>query len=186
MDVITICGSLRATSYNAALARALPALAPPEMAIRPGPSCEPLPHYNQDVMDAGVPAPVQVMIEAVRAADGVILVSPEFNWSVPAVLKNAIDWLSHVKNQPWAGKPVLLQSVATGMLGGSRMQYHMRQILVGIGAEVFVRPEVFVNFGATKFDPKTLALTDQPTIDMVRQQLAGFADFIRRMAAARA
>lgn len=182
MNVITICGSLRAASYNAALARMLPRLAPAGMVISAGPSVEPIPHYNQDVMDAGVPAPVEAMVAAVRAANGVIVVSPEFNWSIPGVLKNAIDWLSHVPNQPWAGKPILLQSVATGLLGGSRMQYHLRQSLIGLGAEMMVRPEVFVTFAASKFDPQTHELADQPTIDLVRQQLVAFATFVGRTA----
>ena len=162
----------------------LPGLAPAGMTISAGPSVEPIPHYNQDVMDAGVPAPVAAMVAAVRAADGVIIVSPEFNWSIPGVLKNAIDWLSHVPNQPWAGKPILLQSVATGLLGGSRMQYHLRQSLLGLGAEMMVRPEVFVTFAASKFDPQTGELADRTTVDLVRQQLATFATFVGRMTAA--
>jgi chromate reductase len=185
LNVITICGSLRKASYNAALARALPKLAPKNLAVSPGPSIEHIQLYNQDVMDAGVPAPVTALVDAVRAAAGVIIVSPEYNWSIPGPLKNAIDWLSHVKNQPWAGKPLLLQSVATGLLGGSRMQYHLRQSLIGIGADVLVRPEVFVNFAAQKFDEKTLELTDKPTIELIRQQLAEFEAFIRRMARGR-
>lgn len=67
---------------------------------------------------------------------------------------------------------MLLQSVAIGLLGGSRIQYHLRQSLISIGAEIFVRPEVFVNFAAQKFDAKTLALTDKPTIELIRLQLA--------------
>lgn len=184
MNVITICGSLRKASYNAALARVLPKLAPAGMTISPGPSIGPIPHYDQDVMDTKVPDGVVAMVDAIRAANGVIIVSPEYNWSIPGTLKNAIDWVSHVKDQPWAGKPVLLQSVATGLLGGSRMQYHMRQALIGIGAEMFVRPEVFVNFAAQKFDATTLELTDKPTIELIKQQLAGFEAFIRRMTGA--
>ena len=180
MNVITICGSLRKASYNAALARALPKLAPANMAVCPGPSIEHIPLYNQDVMDACVPPAVTVLADAIRAAAGVIIVSPEYNFSIPGPLKNAIDWLSHVKDQPWAGKPVLLQSVAIGLLGGSRMQYHLRQSLISIGAEIFVRPEVFVNFAAQKFDERTLELTDKPTIEVIRQQLAQFETFVRR------
>ena len=186
MNVITICGSLRSASYNAALARGLPRFAPATMAVAPGPSIEHIPLYNQDIIDTKVPPAVTALVDAIRAAAGVIIVSPEYNWSIPGPLKNAIDWVSHVKDQPWAGKPILLQSVATGMLGGSRMQYHLRQSLTSIGAELFVRPEVFVNFAAKKFDPSTLELTDKPTIDLIAQQLAGFETFVHRMAGGRA
>ena len=181
LNVITICGSLRKASYNAALARALPQFAPPGLAISRGPSIGAIPLYNQDIIDVGVPQPVVEFVEGIRNADGVIVVSPEYNWSIPGPLKNAIDWASHVNNQPWAGKPVLLQSVAGGLLGGSRMQYHLRQSLIGIGAEIFVRPEVFVTFAAKKFDEKTKELTDQTTIDLIKQQLAGFEKFVRRI-----
>ena len=116
-----------------------------------------------------------------RAADGVLICSPEYNWSIPAPLKNAIDWVSRMKDQPFANKPVAFQSAATGLLGGSRMQYHLRQSLTSIDAYLFGRPEVIVTFAAQKFDEKTLELTDQPSIDMIRQQLAGFEKFIRKM-----
>jgi chromate reductase len=182
MDVITICGSLRKGSYNAALARAIPALAPASMRIEAGPSIGPIPHYDQDVMDVAVPTSVTAMVEAIRQADGVIIVSPEYNFSIPGPLKNAIDWASHVPNQPWAGKPVLLQSAATGMLGGSRMQYHLRQALNSLDARLLMRPELFVAFAAAKFDPATLALTDQATMDMVRQQLRGFEKLMHSIA----
>jgi chromate reductase, NAD(P)H dehydrogenase (quinone) len=119
--------------------------------------------------------------DAIRAADGVIIVSPEYNWSIPGGLKNAIDWVSRMKDVPFKEKPVALQSCAGGVLGGSRMQYQMRQCLTSIDAFLFGKPEVLVTFAAKKFDEKTLELTDQPTIDIVRQQLAGFEKFIRRV-----
>jgi chromate reductase len=75
---------------------------------------------------------------------------------------------------------VALQSCAGGLLGGSRMQYHMRQSLASIGAQVFIKPEVFVTMSAKKFDEKTLELKDQPTIDMIKQQLAAFEKYIRK------
>jgi chromate reductase len=78
---------------------------------------------------------------------------------------------------------VALQSAATGLLGGSRMQYHLRQSLTSIDASMFGKPEVFVSFAAKKFDEKTLELTDQPTRDMVKSQLEGFEKFARRTTA---
>jgi chromate reductase len=97
-------------------------------------------------------------------------------------LKNAIDWASRMKDQPFAGKPVALQSAATGLLGGSRMQYHLRQSLTSIDALMFPKPEVIVAFAAKKFDEKTLELTDQPTRDMIKLQLEAFEKFARRIA----
>jgi chromate reductase, NAD(P)H dehydrogenase (quinone) len=179
-DVLVICGSLRKGSFNAALARALPALAPPSLALRYAAPLDSIPPYNADVQDAGNPPPVVALTEAIRAADGLIIVSPEYNWSIPGVLKNAIDWVSKVKDQPFLGKPVALQSCAGGLLGGSRMQYHLRQALTSIEAQILIRPEVFVTFAAKKFDATTLELTDQPTKDMVKLQLETYEKFLRR------
>jgi chromate reductase, NAD(P)H dehydrogenase (quinone) len=182
-NVLVICGSLRKASYNAALARALPKLAPPALKLGPAPSLDTIPHYNHDVQqDQGFPTSVTVLADIIRGSDALIIVSPEYNWSIPGVLKNAIDWVSRLPNQPFAGKPVALQSCATGPLGGSRMQYHLRQSLTSIDALLFGRPEIFVSFAAQKFDDKTLELKDQPTIDVVKQQLTAFETFIRRVA----
>jgi chromate reductase, NAD(P)H dehydrogenase (quinone) len=181
LNVVVICGSLRKASYNAALTRALPSLAPAGMAIAPAPPWDKFPIYNADIQTGtGIPAEVNVWADAIRAADGVIIVSPEYNWSIPGGLKNAIDWVSRLKEIPFVGKPVALQSCSGGLLGGARMQYHLRMTLTTLDAMLFGKPEVIVNFAAKKFDEKTLALTDQPTIDSVKQQLAGFAKFIAR------
>ncbi len=180
-NVICICGSLRKGSYNAALARTLPSLAPAGMAITPAPAWDKFPIYNADIQtSSGFPADVTAWADAIRSADGVIIVSPEYNWSIPGGLKNAIDWVSRLKEVPFTNKPVALQSCSGGLLGGARMQYHLRMALTTLDAFMFGKPEVFVNFSAKKFDEKTLALTDQPTIDMVKQQLAAFAKFIER------
>lgn len=182
LDVLVICGSLRKDSYNAALARALPALAPDDMALKPAPAWHTMPVYDHDTQtSAGFPAATTTWADAIRSADGVIVVSPEYNWSIPGGLKNAIDWVSRMKDVPFKEKPVALQSCAGGALGGSRMQYHLRQCLTSIDAFLYGKPEVLVTFSAKKFDEKTLALTDQPTIDIVKQQLAGFGRFIRRL-----
>jgi chromate reductase len=183
LDVLVICGSLRKGSYNAALTRALPALAPPAVTLRAAPSFAGLPAYNFDEHEAeGVHPIAAAWIEAVRSADALIIVSPEYNWSIPGGLKSAIDWASRVKDQPFAGKPVALQSAATGQLGGARAQYHLRQSLTSIDALIFGKPEVIVTFAAKKFDEKTLELTDQPTRDAIKLQLAHFEKFIRRVA----
>jgi chromate reductase len=160
LDVLVICGSLRKGSYNAALVRTLPALAPAGMKLRAAPSFERLPIYNHDIQEAsGFPAEAVAWADAIRSADALIIVSPEYNWSIPGVA---------------------LQSCAGGILGGSRMQYHLRQSLTSVDAFVFGRPEVIVTFAAQKFDPSTLELKDQTAIDLIKQQLAGFEKFARR------
>jgi chromate reductase, NAD(P)H dehydrogenase (quinone) len=181
VKVVSICGSLRKGSFNAALARLAPKLAPPGMAVTPAPSLDTFPLYNHDVQDAsGFPAAANDLAAAIRAADGVLICSPEYNWSVPGVLKNAIDWVSRMKEQPFAMKPVAIQSAATGLLGGARAQYHLRQSLTSIDAVLFGRPEVIVTFAGQKFDDK-LELKDQPTIDLIKQQLASFEKLIRKV-----
>ena len=182
VNVIVICGSLRKGSYNAALARTASKLAPPGMSITPAPPIGDLPLYNFDIQSStGFPAAANDLAAAMRAADGILICSPEYNWSIPAPLKNAIDWVSRMKDVPFKDKPVAIQSCAGGVLGGARMQYHLRQSLLSIDAFLFGKPEILVTFAAKKFDEKTLELTDQPTIDIVKQQLAGFEKFIRRL-----
>ncbi len=183
LKVLVICGSLRKKSYNAALTRALPELAPPEMKLIAAPPIETFPLYNADIQDAGFPAPVNDMAEAIRGADGVLFVTPEYNWSMPGVLKNAIDWVSRLKEQPFKDKPVAIQSASQGPLGGARMQYHWRMSMTFVGAFIFGTPEIFVGSAQNKFDKETLALTDQPTKDIIKQQLAAFAKFIVRVRA---
>lgn len=181
LNVLVICGSLRKGSYNAALTRALPALAPPEMKLKNAPPFETLPLYNADIQEAGFPQAAQDLAGAIREADGVLFVTPEYNWSMPGGLKNAIDWVSRIKDQPFQEKPVAIQSCSTGPLGGARMQYHWRMSMTFVKAYIFGTPEIFVGNAASKFDKNTLELTDQPTKDIVKTQLAAFAKFIAKM-----
>src|SRR5471032_700878 len=183
-NVLVICGSLRKGSYNAALTRALPELAPPDMKLITAPPIGSFPLYNADIQDAsGFPGPANDLAAAIQAADGVLFVTPEYNWSMPGVLKNAIDWISRMKDQPLKEKPVAIQSASQGPLGGARMQYHWRMSMTFFGAFIFGTPEIFVGNAAGKFDKETLALTDQPTKDIVKQQLAAFAKFVARVKA---
>jgi chromate reductase len=183
LEILVICGSLRKGSYNAALARALPELAPPGMTFVAAPPYETMPMYNHDMQEAsGFPPAAEALAAAIRAADGVIIVSPEYNWTIPGALKNAIDWVSRMKDQPFVEKPVALQSCSQGPLGGSRMQYHMRMSLVYLKAFAFGTPEVIVANAQSKFD-KDMKLVDEPTRTFVGQQLAGFAKFIARVKA---
>lgn len=178
-NVITICGSLRKGSFNRMLANALPGLAPAGMSIKPSPSIE-MPIYNADVQAQGWPPACVALSDAIRAADGVILVTPEYNYSLPGGLKNAIDWVSRMQDQPFAYKPVCLQSASMGPLGGARMQYHARTVMVFLDAFVFNKPEVFLGTAQTKFDEKTGELKDEATRTIIKQQLEGFEKFILR------
>jgi chromate reductase, NAD(P)H dehydrogenase (quinone) len=184
INVLVICGSLRKGSYNAAMTRALPELAPPEMKLTNAPTLGAFPLYNADTQEAsGFPRAAEDMAAAIRAADGVLFVTPEYNWSMPGVLKNAIDWVSRMKDQPFENKPVAIQSCSQGPLGGARMQYHWRMSMTFLKAHIFGTPEVFVGSAQTKFEKNTLALTDQPTKDAVKAQLAAFAKYVKRMKA---
>ncbi|MGE0425574.1 MAG: NADPH-dependent FMN reductase [Reyranellaceae bacterium] len=183
--VIAICGSLRKASLNRALVRSLPALAPEGMEIAEAPPIGTLPLYDADIQAKGFPDAVTALGEAIRAASGVIIVTPEYNYSVPAPLKNAIDWVSRLPNQPFQNKPVCMMSVSPGALGGARAQYHLRQIFVFLESFVFNRPEVMVTMAGSKFemvDNAPTTLSDQPTKDVIKQNLAGFAKLIAKVA----
>src|ERR1043166_6423401 len=134
LNVLVICGSLRKGSYNAMVANTLPDLVPDGMKLTRSPTIV-MPLYNADVQTGeGFPAPATALADAIRGCDGVIIVTPEYNYSIPGVLKNAIDWLSRMQNQPFANKPVAIQSATQGPLGGPRMQYHLRQSLISLSS----------------------------------------------------
>jgi chromate reductase len=182
INVLALCGSLRRGSYNHIVMDALPALAPAGMTITGAPPIGDLPLYNFDrQQEEGFPRGAVGLAEAIRAADGVIIVTPEYNYSVPGVLKNAIDWVSRMPNQPFQNKPVALQSASVGVLGGARAQYHLRQIMVFLEAHVFNRPEVFVTMAKSKIDEEKRALTDEPTREVIRTQLTAFSSFIAKV-----
>jgi chromate reductase len=178
LNVISICGSLRKASYNAGIARLLPGLAPAGMKIAAAPGYQSFPHFNQDL---AIPGDVVALADAVRAADGVVIVSPEYGSAIPGALKNALDWVSKVKDQPFKDKPVALQSASPGPLGGSRMQDHLRQTLTANEALILIKPEVQIAFAKSKFDAETVELKDQAAIDLIRQQLEAFGKFVRRV-----
>jgi chromate reductase len=183
LNVVTLSGSLRKGSYNAMVQRALPSLAPDGLALKEAPSFAAFPLYNADVQGAtGFPDPVTALADAIRAADGVIIVSPEYNFSIPGGLKNAIDWVSRLPGQPFAGKPVALQSASPGPLGGARVQYDLRRAMVFLDAFVLNKPEIFIGGCATKIDDKTGEITDEATRNFIKQQLAAFAKFIAHLA----
>src|SRR4051794_34793998 len=180
LNVISICGSLRKGSFNRMLMNSLPPLAPAGMKINEAPSFAEFPLYNADIQNSsGFPAPVNTLADAIRAADGVIIVTPEYNFSTPGGLKNALDWVSRLPNQPFAGKPIALQSASPGPLGGGRVQYDLRKSLVFLDALTLNKPEIFVGNCAAKFD-ETGELKDEATINFIKQQLEAFSSFIVR------
>ena len=183
LSVISICGSLRSGSYNGIVQRALPGLAPEGLVVLGAPSFADFPLYNADIQAAsGFPAPVNALADAIRAADGVIIVTPEYNFSIPGGLKNAIDWVSRLPNQPFAGKPIALQSASPGPLGGGRVQYDLRRAMVFLDAFVLNKPEIFIGSCASKLDETTGEIKDETTRNFIKQQLAAFATFIARVA----
>ena len=180
-NILSICGSLRKGSYNRIVMNQLPRLARAGMTIKEAPSFSEFPHYNADIQNtSGFPAAVNTLADAIRSADGVIFCTPEYNFSLPGALKNAIDWVSRLPNQPFAGKPVAIQSASPGPLGGGRVQYDLRRMMVFLDALALNKPEIFIGGCAAKFDDKTGELKDEATGKFISQQLEAFAKFIAR------
>jgi chromate reductase len=179
LKVLGICGSLRTASLNMAALRACTDLLPAGMALEIG-SIADLPMFNQDVLDQGMPAPVKRFRDQVAAADGLLIASPEYNFSIPSPLKNAIDWGSRAPNQVFHEKPVAIFTVAPGPVGGTRAQYDLRRVLSQLWGHVLPRPEVFITHAAGKFDAQG-RLTDETTRKFLGELLAGFGPWIARM-----
>jgi chromate reductase len=173
--VLAFCGSLRGKSYNHALLRAAIELAPPGMTITDY-SISGLPEYNDDVREKGYPEIVAKMRAAVVAADAILWVTPEYNYSIPGILKNAFDWLSRPPGPPLARKPCAIMSASQSLMGGVRAQYHLRQMLVFTDTLPVNKPEVLVMTAQQKFDAN-LKLTDETTKTLIRQLLGNLADF---------
>ena len=180
-NIISICGSLRSGSHNRVVMKALPHLAPAGMSIKEAPSFAEFPLYNADIQNStGFPAAVSTLADAVRGADGVVFCTPEYNFSLPGGLKNAIDWVSRLQNQPFAGKPIAILSASPGPLGGGRVQYDLRRAMVFLDALTLNKPEIFIGNCASKIDEKTGQLKDDATRNFIKQQLEAFAKFIER------
>lgn len=175
LTFVTLLGSLRKASLNAAVAATLPQLAPSGVTIAPLGSVGDLPHYDADLQAEGFPAEVVAMGKAIAAADGVIIVTPEYNYSLPGALKNAIDWLSRLPENPFAGKPVAIQTASPGMIGGARAQYHLRQTLVFLNADTLNKPEIMIGQATSRIDAEAGLLTDEDTRRHVAAQLEALA-----------
>jgi len=182
--ILGIPGSLRRGSYNRAALRAAQGLAPDGARIEIF-ELERIPPFNQD-LENDLPPRVREMKAAVRAADALLFCSPEYNYSIPGVLKNAIDWGSRPsKDNCWVGKPGALMGVSNGLLGTARMQYHLRQVFLNVGVLPVVRPEVMIGQAAQRFDAD-LNLTDEKTREFVRQLIVALVDWARLLERGRA
>ena len=180
MRIGIIEGSLREESLSRSVGRASQALAPENTEIVHLPSVGELPHYNQDVQDKGMPEVVQAFGAAVEKVDAVLFVSPEYNWSIPGVLKNAIDWLSRLKPNPLHGKPTSIWTVAPGLLGGARAHQNIRQVLASQGMVIMTTPEVQVAGAKGKVNVATDEITDDDTAEFLRGHLSKFSEFSAR------
>ena len=179
MQILGISGSLRKGSYNTAALRACSELLPAGMTMRIT-SIADIPMFNQDVFDAGIPEPAKRLRAEITEADGVLLACPEYNFSLSAALKNAIDWASRPPNQSWQEKPVAIFSCTQGPLGGARAQYDARRILGQLWAHVLPRPEVFIGSAQGKFDAQG-KITDENTRKFLADLLTGFKPWVERM-----
>jgi chromate reductase len=181
LQVLGISGSLRKGSYNTALLRAASALLPDGMSLTLQFLHE-VPLYDGDVEAKGLPVGVVSLREAIRAADGVLFSTPEYNNSMPGVLKNAVDWVSRGKDQPLAGKPVALVSASNGRFGGARSQVAWMPTLAVLGTRWMHRPQFYLAHGQDAFAPDG-SLVDERTRELLRGLLASFAIWCREQAA---
>ena len=176
--VLGIAGSLRKASLNKAALRAAQGLAPEGMVIESF-DIAPLPIYNADMNEW--PGAVLELFRQVRAAHALLFATPEYNFSIPGGLKNAIDWISRDPERGFAGKPVAMMGASAGMLGTARAQYHLRQACVFLDMHPLNKPEVFIGQAATKFDAAG-NLTDEATRTFIMQLLVALRDWTRRIA----
>jgi chromate reductase len=178
-DVAVLVGSLRKNSYSGWVAQALAELAPPTLKLRVVPIGD-LPLYNQDTESPG-PAPWVAFRDAMRGASAVLFVTPEYNRSVPGVLKNAID----VGSRPYGkssflGKPSGIVSNSPGPLGGVNAAKHLQQILPGITGPILQQPEIYLNAIGDAFD-EAGDLTKESLRPVLQQYIDAFAGWVDRL-----
>lgn len=177
MTILTISGSLKSASFNSGLLRTLASIAPEGIDIVEA-SIADVPLFNEDIEVAGLPASVATLKQQIADADGVIISTPEYNFSYPGVLKNAIDWASRGPVRPFADKPVATLSVSPGNFGGIRAQTDLRRLMHSIGAHVLPKPEIAIPQAKLKFNEEK-HLTDEATLTMLTTLLEKFSTFIR-------
>jgi chromate reductase, NAD(P)H dehydrogenase (quinone) len=180
VNIVAIVGSLRKESYNMQLAKTMQERYKGKMNIQIA-DIRSLPHFDQDE-ENNPPQPVKEFKEAIANADGVMIITPEYNWSVPGVLKNALDWASRV-DKVFIGKPVMTLGATLGMLGTIRAQMHLREILVSPGIQARILPpggnEVLIGFANQKFDEETNQLVDEGTLNFLDSKVDSFVDFVK-------
>lgn len=175
IKIVGFSGSLRKGSYNTALLRAILKLAPEnvEMEIL---EIGDLPLFNQDL--EGTNEIVNELKRKVKRADAVIFVSPEYNYSISGVLKNAIDWISRpFGDNSFEGKPAAIMGASTGMIGTARMQYHLRQVMVFLDMKPINRPELMVGLAQDKFDADN-NLIDEKTKTKIGEMFASLLEWV--------
>lgn len=183
MKLLAIPGSLRRASVNRALLVAAGELVPEGVELTIADLHE-IPHYNGDLdNDADRPAPVEAFKGKIAEADALLIATPEFNYGIPGVLKNAIDWASRpAYRSVFAGKPVAMVSASPSAMGGVRAQAHLKLVLLGMASEVFPYPEFAVAGAFKKFEDGRLA--DEDTRDRLRTMLADLKAWVERRAPA--
>jgi chromate reductase len=178
IKILGIAGSLRKGSFNRAALRAAQGLVPAGATLEAH-DLPDLPGFDQD-KEKTPPAAVTELKAKIRAADAVLLVTPEYNYSVPGVFKNAIDWASRpYGDSAWKGKPVAIMGASAGVLGTARAQYHLRQTLVFLDMPAVNQPEVMIGAAATKFD-QAGNLTDETAKKLIGQLLTNLCDLAKR------
>ncbi len=173
-------GSLRRASLSRAVGRAVAELVPEGMEAVILPSPGNLPLFNQDVLDDGMPESVAALTQSVVTMDALLIVTPEYNWSIPGGLKNAIDWLSRVTPNPLAHKPVAIWSVSPGLLGGARVHESLRQTLHSQDMLIMAKPEIQISGAKGKVDVEAGRITHPETEAFLRTHLSAFSDFCSR------
>jgi chromate reductase len=178
--ILGIAGSLRRESYNRAALHAATQLVPEDATLDIF-ELEGIPGFNQDD-EQHPPVKVVELKRRIREADAVLIVTPEYNYSVPGVLKNAIDWASRpYGDSAWSGKPAAIMGASMGTIGTARAQYHLRQMFVFLNMFPINQPEVMIGNAAERFDAQG-NLTDETTKDFIRQLLRNLVDWTRRIA----
>src|ERR1035437_4250267 len=173
ITVLGICGSLRKLSMNRGLLRAARQLAPEGVAVETFDLLG-IPPYNQD--DEATPPPIVTEFKArIRAADAILFATPEYNYSIPGVLKNAIDWASRpYGDSAWAGKPAAIMGASPGMQGTARAQYHLRQCFVFLDVHTVNQPEAMISLAGQRCDAEG-NLTDAKSRQVVANLMAALA-----------
>ncbi len=181
--VAALVGSLREDSLNRKLYNAAVKLAPPNMVITEVQGWGSWPIFNADALqDDGFPQAVKQAAHDIDSADAILIVSPEYNYSVPGGLKNAIDWLSRVQPSVFASKAAAVMGASMGPVGTARMQYHLRQMLVFLDAHPVNKPEVMLGRANEAFDDNG-ELTNEVTATLVGQLLVSLETHAARFAA---